>query len=158
MKSALSSYKYYREKGGTTKVKRTEFCKVAKDFNKHMMDLVFEGNEVKIPERLGVISVRGKKIETKFDEDLGRISNQCIDFGETNKMWARNPELKEKKQMVYHLNEHSNGVRYRYFWSRDRVLVENKMFYTMVFTRANKRKLSRLIKSGIEYYIEPKKY
>lgn len=158
MKNMLSSYKQYREAGGTTQVRRVEFCRVASAFNMHMRDLILEGHEVKIPERLGTITVRGRKIETEFDEELGRISNQCIDFGETNKMWAKYPELKQKKQMVYHLNEHTNGVRYRYFWSRDRVLVENKLFYTMVLTRANKRKLSALIKGGKEYYIEPIKY
>ena len=158
MKNILSSYKYFREIGGSTSTTRQDLCKVANDFNKHIMDLVLEGNEVKLPERLGVISVRGKKIETKFDEELGRISNQSIDFGETNKMWKKHPELKEKKQVVYHLNEHTNGVRYKYFWSRDRVLVENKMFYTMIFTRANKRRVSALIQGGKEYYIEPKKY
>jgi hypothetical protein len=158
MKNILSSYKQYREAGGTTEVKRVEFCRVANDFNKHMIGLVFEGNEVKVPERLGTIIVKGKKVETEFDEELGRISNQSIDFGETNKLWAKCPDCEERKQMVYHLNEHTNGVRYRYFWSRDRVLVENKMFYTMRFTRANKRGLSKLIKSGTEFYIEPKKY
>jgi len=158
MKNILSSYKTFREHGGSATTTRKDFCKVANEFNKHIMEFVFDGHEVKLPERLGVISVKGKKIKTEFDKELGRISNQAIDFGETNKMWATCPECKERKQMVYHLNEHSDGVRYRYFWSRDRVLVENKLFYTMVFTRTNKRNLSHLIKGGTEFYIEPKKY
>ena len=158
MKNVLNSYKNFRESGGSVTTTRKDFCKITNEFNKHIIGLVFEGHEVKLPERLGVISVKGKKIKTEFDEELGRISNQAIDFGETNKMWAKNPELKEKKQMVYHLNEHSDGVRYRFFWSRDRVLVENKLFYTMVFTRTNKRNLSQLIKKGKELYIEPTKY
>ena len=158
MKNILSAYKTFREHGGSATVSRKDFCRVSNDFNKHLIGLVFEGHEVKLPERLGVISVKGKKIKTKFDEELGRISNQAIDYGETNKLWAKCPECKERKQMVYHLNEHTNGVRYKFFWSRDRVLVENKLFYTMVFTRNNKRTISSLIKGGKEFYIEPDKY
>jgi hypothetical protein len=155
MNNILSSYKDYRKSGGTTEVTRGEYCKVVNDFNKHIMDFVFNGHEVRLPERLGTISVKGKKVITEFDEETGEISNQSIDFGETNKLWARCPECKDRRQKVYHLNEHTNGVRYRFFWSKDRVLVENKLFYTMIFTRTNKRDLSHLIQQGKEYYIEP---
>lgn len=158
MKNILDSYKNYRKAGGSSTVTRLEYCKVVNDFNKHIIDLIFDNNEVKLPEKMGTISVKGKKIITEFDEELGRISNQAPDYGETKKLWARCPECKERKQMVYHLNEHTNGVRYRFFWSRERMIVENKLFYTMVFTRTNKRNLSHLIKGGTEFYIEPTKY
>jgi hypothetical protein len=158
MKNIMNGYKNYRKSGGTTDIDRLEFCKVTNDFNKHLMSLVMGGDEVKLPERMGSIKIVGKKIETEFDEELGRITNQQIDFGESNKLWARCPECKENKQMVYHLNEHTNGVRYKIFWSRDRMMVENKTFYTMIFTRSNKRAVSQLIQQGKEYYIEPTKY
>ena len=158
MKNILNAYKQYRESGGSTKILKKEFCKISNEFNKHIMEYVFNGDEVRLPERVGVISVKGKKVETEFDEDLGRISNQAPDYAETKKLWAKCPECKEKKQMVYHLNEHTDGVRYKFFWSRNRVLIENKSFYTMIFTRTNKRYLSSLIQAGNEFYIEPKKY
>lgn len=144
--------------GGSSKVDRLTFCRIANEFNKDIMALVQDGDTVKLPEKMGAIFVRGKKVVTEYDEELGRISNQSIDFGETNKLWARCPECKEKKLRVYHENEHSDGVRYRYFWSKDRMAVENKLFYTMVFTRHNKRTLAAMIKQGKEYYVEPEKY
>ena len=159
MKNILSSYKNYRKSGGTTNVGRLEFCRIINAFNKHIMLLINEGHEVKLPEKMGTLSVKGKKIETKYDEDLNRIINQSIDYGETNKLWARCPECQKNKQVIYHLNEHSDGIRYKFFWSKEKMIVENKLFYTMVFTRSNKRTLSNLItEHGRSYYVEPKKY
>lgn len=158
MNNIMKSYKNYRASGGGVEIDRLEYCRIISDFNKHLMNLVLEGNEVKLPERLGSIEVKGRIVVTKFDEELGRISNQQPDYGETNKLWARCPECKERKQMVYHENEHSNGARYKFFWSKERMLVDHKLFYTMVFTRTNKRAVSKLIKEGKEYYIEPTKY
>ena len=106
MKNILSSYKNYRESGGPSTVKRKEFCKVVNAFNKYIMELVWEGHELKLPEKMGTLSVRGKNIETKYDEELERIDNQAVDYGETKKLWAKCPECKEKKQVIYHLNEH----------------------------------------------------
>jgi len=158
MNRILASYKQYRAQGGSLDVARPQYCKIMNEFNKHIMELVFEGNEVKLPEKMGVLSVRGKKSIPKYNEELGRIDNQAVDYGETNKLWDKCPECKERKQMVYHLNEHTNNIRYRFFWSKERMIVENKIFYTMVFTRANKRHVSQLIQQGKDYYVEPKKY
>jgi len=152
------AYKYYRQAGGGAEVDRKTFCKITNKFNKFIMSLVFEGDEVKLPEKLGTISVKGKKIKTEFDEELGRIVNQAPDYQETKKLWAKCPECEANKQMVYHLNEHSDGNRYKFFWSKERMIVENKMFYTMIFTRTNKRHVSQLIQDGKDYYVEPVKY
>jgi len=158
MNNILASYKHYRAAGGGLEVNRKDFCKITNEFNKHIMDLVFEGDTVKLPEKMGTLSIVGKKIVPHYNEELERIDNQAVDYGETNKLWAKCPECKEKKQVVYHLNEHTDNVRYRYLWSKDRMIVENKLFYTMVFTRANKRHVSKLVQQGKDYYIIPKKY
>ena len=158
MKNILSAYKTYRETGGTAKVSRKEFCRVNNDFNKFIMEFVFQGDEVRLPEKMGTISVKGRKIKTKVDEELGRIVNQQPDYGETNKLWAKCPECKERKQMIYHLNEHTDGIRYKFFWSKEKMIVQNKLFYAMQFTRTNKRYVSYLIQQGKEYYVIPSKF
>lgn len=152
------AYRHYREAGGSAEVDRKDFCKITNAFNKFIMELIFDGDEVKLPEKLGTISVKGKKIKTKFDEDLGRISNQAVDYQGTKDLWKRCPECEQNKQMVYHLNEHSDGIRYKFFWSKERMIVENKIFYTMIFTRSNKRHLSQLIQGGKDYYVQPTTY
>ena len=158
MNNIFESYRYYRKDGGSLKINRSVFCKIVNEFNKHIMEHVFNGDEVKLPEKMGTLYVVGKKVVPKFDEELGRINNQAVDYGETNKLWAKCPECKERKEVIYHFNEHTEHVRYKFFWSKERMIVKNKTFYTMVFTRSNKRHLSQLIQNGKEYYVAPKKY
>jgi len=115
MNNILASYKYYREAGGGLEVNRKDFCKIVNEFNKHIMGLVFEGDTVKLPEKMGTLSVKGKQVIPKYNEELDRIDNQAIDYGETKKLWARCPECEERKQVVYHLNEHTDNIRYKFF-------------------------------------------
>jgi nucleoid DNA-binding protein len=158
MSNILASYKHYKKAEKNTQVDRKNFCKIVNAFNKHIMEFVFEGHTVKLPEKMGTLSVVGKKIVPRYNEELERIDNQAVDYKETKKLWAKCPECKENKKVVYHLNEHTNNVRYRFFWSKEKMIVENKFFYTMVFTRGNKRHLSQLIQNGKEYYVIPKIY
>ena len=157
MNEILASYKHYRAAGGGLEVNRQDFSKIVNEFNKHIMEIVFEGDDVKLPEKMGTLSVRGRKVVPRYNEELKRIDNQAIDYGETNKLWAKCPECKENKQVVYHLNEHTNHNRYRFNWSKERMIVENKLFYSMIFTRDNKRHVSNLIQGGKDYYVEPEK-
>ena len=55
---------------------------------------------------------------------------------------------------MYHFNEHTNGIRYRFFWNKARVLVSNKTLYNLKMARVNKRALSENIKNGKEYMIK----
>jgi hypothetical protein len=156
MKNVVYSYKHYKE-SSENPIPLKQYRRVINDFNKHTMSLIFEGEEVKLPARMGVISIKGKKIEPKIDEN-GRIKGQAPNYKATNELWGKCPECKAKKQLIFHLNEHTDGIRYKFFWSKARMLVENKTFYTMVFTRTNKRTIPKLIEQGKEYYVEPTKY
>ena len=75
------------------------------------------------------------------------------DWAETKKLWEEDAEAKANKQLVYHFNENTNGVRYKFSWIKSRVLVSNKTFYNLIMTRQNKRDLSQEIKNGKEYLI-----
>ena len=155
MKNIRDSYKNYKEKSSEP-ILINDFAKVVNDFNKFLISKVFEGYEVKLPARMGTISIKGKKTKIKFDEQ-GRLTGQAPDYKSTKDLWEKCPECKERKQLVFHLNEHTNGIRYKFFWSKERMLVENKTFYSIILTRTNKRFLSNLIKKGKEFYVEPNK-
>lgn len=157
MKNIRSSYKNYIEKSENP-IPIKEYCKVVNDFNKFIMATVFSGEEILLPSRLGSLAIKGRKSKVTVTES-GRLKGLTPDFKATNDLWEKCSECKERKQIVYHLNEHTNGIRYRFFWSRNRVLVTNKTFYSMIFTRTNKRFITELVvKRGKEYYIETNRY
>lgn len=130
----------------------SKYLKIINQFMKFLSIKLLSTGEIQLPERLGKVSVIGKKVKVRLED--GEIKGLTPDWVKTKELWGEDPVAKENKQLVYHFNEDTNGVRYRFFWSKNRVLVTNKTFYNFRLTRTNKRDLSKLIKQGKEYLIK----
>lgn len=59
--------------------------------------------------------------------------------------------MKEYGKRVYHLNEHSDGHKYRLYWSKLPSTFSSRYMYQMCFVRANKRRLAQLIFNRHDY-------
>lgn len=127
---------------------------IANNFNRYLVDKVTEGYDVVLPYKLGTLSIIGRKPKLRFREDGTPVLPP--DWVGTKKLWDSNPEAKEKKTLLYHTNEHTDGVIYKYFWSKKRVLVSYKKLYNLVMTREHKRAVHHLIKQGKEYFVKIK--
>lgn len=127
------------------------FVSVANSFMKFLSKKLLSTGIVGIPERLGNLNIIGKKVKVRIED--GEIKGLAPDWVKTKELWANDEEAKTKKQLVYHFNEQTNGIRYKFFWSKNRVLVSNKTLYNLKLTRTNKRELSQLVKNGKEYII-----
>lgn len=128
------------------------YLNIVKGFMKFMMKKLFERGEILIPERLGSLHIQGKKSKIVLEGDT--IKGLAPDWVKTKELWESDPEARERKQLVYHFNEETNGIRYKFFWSKKRVLLPNKTLFNLRMTRTNKRALSDKIKSGKEYLIK----
>lgn len=145
------SYKTYkRESEEPVDIK--EYVSIVNGFMKFLMRKLFEKGVILLPERLGNIQITGRRVRARVED--GIIKGLAPDWGETKKLWERDPVAKEEKRLVYHFNEETDGVRYKFTWSKERVLVPNKTLYNLRFTRGNKRELAKLIKEGKEYLIK----
>lgn len=58
---------------------------------------------------------------------------------------------KEYGKRIYHLNEHSNGNKYRLYWSKIPKTFPQRYKYTLGLIRQNKRKLAQLIFNKKDY-------
>ena len=145
------SYKFFL-KNNKSEVTKKEYCNIAEDFLKFISSKLLEGYTVKLPERLGYLYVMGRKIKPVIDKETGQIKGLAPDWRQTKEYWAKNPEAKDKKELLYFLNEHTQQIRYKLFWSKKRIFLNNKYIYSFRFTRANKRALAKLIKEGKEFY------
>jgi len=148
MKNIRDSFKTY-SKDSQNPLDIKEYVNIANLYNKFLIDKVLEGEEVSLPYRLGSLSVRGKKQEVRFED--GKIVGLAPDWVKTKKLWEEDAEAKNSKRLLYHTNEHTDGVRYKYNWSKNRVLVTNKTLYNFRLTRTNKRRLSDLVKNGKKF-------
>lgn len=145
------SYKLY-VKTTDNPVDIKTYILIANNYNKFLMDKVHGGDEVVLPMRTGTISIVGTQQEIKFDEDGN--PNLPVNWPATIKLWNKNPSAKEAKKKVYFTNDHTDGIRYKYFWSKKRIFVVNKNLYSLRMTRENKRAISEKVAEGKEYFIK----
>ena len=129
----------------------SKYIEITNLFMKFLSNKLLEKGSIIIPERLGNLSIIGKKIKVRIEE--GKIKGLAPDWVKTKELWEEDSQAKLEKQLVYHFNENTNGIRYKYSWSKNRVLVTNKTLYNLKMTRENKRNLSKLVTEGKEYLI-----
>lgn len=58
---------------------------------------------------------------------------------------------KEYDKRIYHLNEHSDGYKFRLYWSKVPQTFPDRYRYQLNFVRQNKRKLAQLIFNKHDY-------
>ena len=129
----------------------SQYVQIINHFMKFLSYKLLSTGEITIPERLGKLSIFGKKVNIRIEN--GEIKGLAPDWVKTKELWDSDPIAKQNKQLVYHFNEETNGIRYKFAWSKNRVLVSNKTLYNLRMTRSNKRELSKLVREGKEYLI-----
>lgn len=149
-KNIRDSYKIYKKKSESP-IEIKDYIDLCNEYNKYIMERVFEGYSVMLPGKLGSFSIVGKQVKISYGED--GTPNLAPNWNKTKKLWARCPECKERRKLVYHTNEHSDGIRYKLIWSKKRVLIKHKTLYSLRLTRANKRRIYKEILNNKEYYV-----
>lgn len=126
----------------------------------YMMKKVLEGNDVDLgsANTLGTMGVRGNRQEIRINEETGEVRGLMPNWPQTKKLWDSDPEAKAARSLIYHLNEHSNGIRYHFVWHTTDMKVQNRSLYTLTFCKANRKALTKLILQGKEYIVNVKRY
>lgn len=155
------SYKLYIKRANAYEFERVPikvYIYIINGFIKFLMSKVFAGKDVRLPVDMGVLGVRGTKVKPRIGDD-GEIKGLAPNWPETKKLWDRNPKAKEAKELVYCFNEHSNGLRYRYIWSKKHSTFTNKTVYSLRMSRPNKRTINKMAHQGAEFLeSKPKNY
>ena len=107
------------------------------DLNKAIMNnIIDEAQTIRMGCNIGRLRIRKHKMSFKD------VNNLRIDWEKTKKTGVK----------VYHLNEHRNGYRYRFYWVKGRI--EGGTMYSFIPTRENKRRLAKVLKTDLtkDYY------
>ena len=134
-------YKYYlsyAKDGKVYQIDYTTYRKIITDYFMFIRDEILEkSREFKMPCRLGSLFIMKRK-PLKWDSGSLRIDYKTS---------------KDLGKVVYHLNEHSDGYKYRFCWSKVKSLVPYKIKYQLIVTRHNKRRLAQIIKNKERDYV-----
>lgn len=106
-----------------------EMCKVILEY------VLMRSDGFKMPYGLGFIQV-GKYLPKALSEQ-----SLSTDYKAS----------KDYDKKIYHLNEHSNGYKYRLYWSKIPRTFPDRYKYSLSLVRANKRRLAQLIFNKQDY-------
>jgi len=144
-------YKLYKKNvDKALQVDYSLYMDIIKSFNKSLRDkILYNASEVKLPCNLGRMRIK------KFKLKLNKWNKLRPDWEKTLKLWERNPEAKEEKKLVFHLNEHRAGYAYRVYWDKRKCKVKNNRFYHFTPSRKFARTLSGILRENfeIDYYL-----
>lgn len=136
IKDFYNSYADYTESNDFKDIDFVTFKSILQDYFEHILtEVLYNGKIFTFPARFGEISVRKYK-------------------GNPNIMQFDYQSSKEFNKPVWYFNDHTDGNRYKFYWNKSKLLVKNCTKYQMVFTRANKRQLAKILKNNERDYIE----
>lgn len=95
-------------------------------------NILIRSDGFKMPYGLGFIQIG------KYSTNLKKLS---VDYKAS----------KEYNKKIYHLNEHSDGYKFRLHWSKLPQTFPDRYRYQLSLVRANKRKLAQLIFNKQDY-------
>lgn len=147
IKYLKDSFKTYL-KFSDNPVDKNKYLKVSALYNKFLIEKALNGDEIVIP-LFGTISLVGREQKARIED--GKVVGLAPDWVTTKKLWKENEEARLRKQLVYHTNDHTEGVRYRWHWSKKNAMIENKSLYALQMSRANKRAVHKAILEGKQF-------
>jgi hypothetical protein len=137
------AYKFYKEDIlDGLQVSYKDYRAVLKTFNKLLVkDVLYNSSEITFPSNIGAFRIRKRKV------NLENINKLLPDWQATNKL--------KKKQLVYHLNEHRKGYKYKVYWDKRKSRVKNHTVYYFKPCRDWSRELAYVLKNlfEIDYYL-----
>lgn len=130
-----SMYKYYKT-NSPYKIEYSLYKRILDRMSQIIAEAVLDRSEgFKMPCGLGYIQVG------KYQPKNYNSKSLSIDYKLT----------REYGKVIYHLNEHSNGYKYRLHWSKVPMTFADRYKYQLCLVRANKRKLAQLIFNKHDY-------
>ena len=137
---------YYKFYSKINKIDKKLYNTIITDFNKEIVNLIIENNLIYYIPYLGfeIIIKKDKRRPRIVDGKL--INNIPIDWKETNLLWSRDIEAKEKKLLVRYNNSHSSGYVFRIYFKKFKTNIKNRNLFRFKPNRTFQRALSTRIK------------
>jgi hypothetical protein len=121
-------YDFYQNYPDKNKIPKDKYIGVLKDFYKLLTKkVIIDRKKVELPYNLS--NHRIKKIKQSM------ASTPKIDFNKSKLLGVK----------VYHLNNHSSGFYFRWYWDRYPFLTKNKKMYKFELTKTNALLLAKEI-------------
>jgi hypothetical protein len=153
--------------GGKTKgeydITEQLYSSILKEINLSIIKtIILENFEFKLPCNLGTLSMKQSPIEYKLDEN-GELDTKVlsVDYKATRKLWLEDDQARNEKKLIFLTNEHTNGNRMAYWWSKKSARVSGIAVYYFMACRQVKRAPVNYLKNkelGLTFFQKRKKF
>ena len=131
----IDMYKQYR-KDYKDDVSYKQFKLVLDRFNEQILNCLLQSSEgFKMPFGLGYVQIVKYKPKSMTPKSLSVDYKSSAEYG----------------KKIYHLNEHSDGYKFRLYWSKTPQTFPDRYRYQLQLVRQNKRQLAQLIFNNHDY-------
>jgi hypothetical protein len=126
-------------------------------FLKAREKMILNNLEYILPCKMGKIAIFKHKKKLELDEDGNIITKLAVDYKATRQMWAEDPEMKAKKKIIFHLNNHTDEYTFKITWIKNNCNMFKKKFYKLVPVRDFKRQVPKLLKEkpNLDFFLFP---
>jgi hypothetical protein len=127
-KLTYTIYDFYQSYDDKDNLSKDKYISVLKDFFSMMVEkVIVDRKRVELPYNLSTHRIK------KIKQDMSKTPR--IDFNKSKIYGVK----------VYHLNNHSSGFYFRWFWDKKPVLTRNKKLYSFELTKKNSLALAKEI-------------
>lgn len=120
-----------------------EFYSIIRKINEYLADNFIEGNDIKLPHRMGILELR--KFDARIDFKNNKIeTNLPIDWNKTLKLWYEDEEAFSNKTLI----RVEERELFKVYYNKQSAKYNNKSFYEFKVNRELKLRLKRRIKDG----------
>lgn len=120
-----------------------EFYSIIRKVNDYLADSFLQGNDIKLPHRMGRIELRKYDVRISFDGEKVK-TNLPIDWDRTLKLWYEDEEAHKEKTLV----KMEEKEIFKVYYNKHSAGYNNQAFYEFNTNRELKRRLKQKIKEG----------
>lgn len=137
-------------------IDRRKYTDICYNINKRLSDkIIKESFEFRVPFKLGIISIKKARFQVKIKDGKLEKNKLMIDWAKTWDIWYNDYPGKSRKeinaiknkQVVYHMNHHTNGYVMKWYWDKSICTVSNHSVYYFKPIKANRLNLAAWINS-----------
>lgn len=145
---STAAWKEFKQKNPGTKLTREQYKDIVRTHNSLLLDYLLDtGETYKLPYGFGPLRV--KKFKQKFKlkgKTIYRKTGMSVDWPETRKLWAADPQAKADKKLIKYLNAHTDGHRYFFYWVPEKSRIYKATLWSFRVCREGSRKLAQRLK------------
>ena len=120
-----------------------EFYSIIRKVNNYLADSFLQGNDIKLPHRMGRIELRKYDVRVSFDGEKVK-TNLPIDWDKTLKLWYEDEEAYKEKTLV----KVEEKEIFKVYYNKQLAKYNNQVFYEFKVNRELKKALKKNIKDG----------